>query len=238
MENQIILVDCYEELKKIPNNSVDLILTDPPYQISRKSNFTKNSTNKKFNQISLDFGVWDHEEVNLFELFKEFKRVLKDGGTIIIFYDIWKSQNFKLIAEDLKLKQPRVGQWVKTNPVPINSKTNYLSNSIEFFFCFVKKNKKTFNSEYNKGIYHFPICHGRERTSHPTQKPINLIKELILTHSNEGEIVLDCFAGSGTTGVACQSVNRKYILMENSKEYYDIIVDRISVIEGLVKFKN
>jgi DNA modification methylase len=227
MSNQVILGDCYTELTTLENNSVDLIIVDPPYQISRKSNFTKNSTNKKFNKISLDFGDWDQNEIDLDKLFEQFKRVLKNGGYLIIFYDIWKSHNVKFFAEKWGLKQPRVCQWVKTNPVPVNSKKNYLSNSIEFFFTFVKGKNPIFNSEYDRGIYNFPICHGKERTTHPTQKPISLILDLIQKHSKEGDVVLDCFAGSGTTGEACLKSNRKFILMEKDFEYYNLILQRL-----------
>ena len=136
MMNQIILGDCFEILSKIENESIDLILTDPPYQISKKSNFTKNSKNNKFNKISIDFGEWDKEEIDFDLLFKEYKRVLKNGGVLIIFYDIWKCDILKDLAIKYGFKQPRVCQWVKNNPTPINSKINYLSNAIEFFFLF------------------------------------------------------------------------------------------------------
>ncbi|WP_248785824.1 site-specific DNA-methyltransferase, partial [Escherichia coli] len=93
------------------------------------------------------------------------------------------SKNIKDVATKYGFKQPRVCQWVKTNPVPINSKKNYLSNAIEFFFTFVKTKKRVFNSIYDKGIYNYPLCHGKERTSHPTQKPLALIENLITKHS-------------------------------------------------------
>lgn len=227
MINQVILGDCYNTLKDVNDNTVDLILIDPPYQISRKSNFTKNSKNKKFNKLTIDFGPWDHNEIDFEELFFQSKRILKKGGYLIIFYDIWKSQSLKYFAEKFDFKQPRVCQWVKTNPVPINSKVNYLSNSIEFFFTFVKGQKPKFNSEYDKGIYNYPICHGKERTNHPTQKPLTLINDLINKHSNEGDLVVDCFAGSGTTGVSCKKLNRNFILIEKEPKYYELILDRL-----------
>jgi DNA modification methylase len=228
VSNKIICGNCYDILGELESNSVNLILIDPPYQISRKSNFTKNSDNSKFNKISIDFGPWDQDEIDLNTLFSEFKRILKSSGYLIIFYDVWKSQNVKYFADKFGFKQPRVGQWVKTNPVPVNSKKNYLSNSIEFFFTFVKGKNSVFNSEYDKGIYNYPICHGKERTSHPTQKPLGLIKELIEKHSNKGDVVLDCFAGSGTTGVACKKTDRQYILIEQDKNYYDITIGRMN----------
>lgn len=227
MENRVIHGDCYDDLKLVSNESVNLILIDPPYQISRNSNFNKNSSNKKFNKISIDFGDWDHDEIDLDYLFKQFKRILKKGGYLIIFYDIWKSTNLKLYSEINGFKQPRVCQWVKSNPVPINSKVNYLSNAVEYFFTFVKGGKPTFNSEYDKGIYTFPLCHGKERTIHPTQKPLGLIRELIEKHSSENDLVLDCFGGSGTTAIACKSLNRYYYLIEKDLEYFQIIKQRL-----------
>jgi DNA modification methylase len=105
MRNVILLDDCFNILKKISNNSVDLILTDPPYLISKESNFTKNSDNIKFNKIRIDFGDWDKQEIDFLLLFQEFKRILKPGGTLIIFYDIWKCNQLKTIANNLGFKQ-------------------------------------------------------------------------------------------------------------------------------------
>ena len=91
MINQILLGDCFDVLSNVESNSVDLILTDPPYDISRKSYFGSGSnTNKKFKDISIDFGYWD-KDIDMYRLFSEFYRVLRKGGTVIIFYDIWKS---------------------------------------------------------------------------------------------------------------------------------------------------
>jgi site-specific DNA-methyltransferase (adenine-specific) len=227
MSSQIINDDCYNALKNIDNNSINLILTDPPYNISRESNFTKNSTNTKFNKISIDFGDWDKEELDLDSLFSEFKRVLKPGGTVVIFYDVWKSERLKQVAENYGFRQPRICQWVKNNPTPINSKINYLSNAIEFFFTFVKGKNPTFNSKYDKGIYNYPLCHGKERTSHPTQKPLELFKEIIIKHSNPGDLVLDTFAGTGTTALACVQTDRDYLVIERDQEYLKIIESRL-----------
>lgn len=140
-------------------------------------------------------------------------------------------------AERCGFKQPRLGCWNKTNPVPINSKLNYLSNAKEFFVTFVKKSKPTFNSEYDNAEYYYdlsdsdtyfmPIVHGKERLKHPTQKPLKLFENLISKHSNEGDAVLDFFAGTGTTGVACRALGRKCILCESNLEYVDLIKDRL-----------
>lgn len=225
--------DCFNELSSIQSGTVSLILIDPPYLISKESNFHRytnkadNNSIKKFSILSNDFGDWDKEEIDFDFLFKEFYRILKKGGTLIIFFDIWKSSYIKEIAIKYKFKQARICVWVKNNPVPLNSKHNYLSNAKEFIFTFVKRGKPTFNSEYDNGIYNYPLCNGKERLNHPTQKPLNLIKDLIIKHSNENDLVLDCFAGTGTTGIACSELNRKFTLIEKNKEYYDIILKRI-----------
>ena len=231
--SKIINTDCFDELPNIESGSISLILIDPPYLISKSSGFSNisNATSKematKYGSISIDFGEWDKGELDWDLLFKEYYRILKDSGTLIIFYDVWKSSNIKFFADKYKFNQPRVGQWQKTNPVPINSKVNYLSNSIEFFFSFVKGKNPTFNSKYDNAVYKYPICHGIERTEHPTQKPLSLIKDLILKHSNPGDLVLDTFAGSGTTGEACQLLDRNFILIEKDKNYFEIIKNRL-----------
>lgn len=234
----IINGDCLEHLNKIESNSVDLILIDPPYLISKSSGFSNYSDNasddlkKKYGKLSIDFGDWDKVELNWDFLFSEYKRILKKGGTLIIFYDIWKSNELKEFSEKYKFKQPRVGAWVKTNPVPVNSKLNYLSNASEYFFTFVKGSKPTFNSKYDNAFYSYPICHGKERYNHPTQKPLSLIKELIEKHSNKGDLILDTFAGTGTTGHASYLLDRNFILIEKEKDYFEVIVERLNKIKN------
>jgi DNA modification methylase len=234
----ILQGDCFELIKNVESKSVDLILVDPPYLISRDSNFKSYSDDAskelitKYGKVSIDFGDWDKGELDWDFLFKEYNRVLRDGGTLIIFYDVWKSTEIKNMADKYKFKQPRVCQWQKSNPVPINSKLNYLSNAIEYFFTFVKGKKPTFHSVYDNGTYRYPICHGKERYEHPTQKPLQLIIDIVNKHSNPGDLVLDNFAGTGTTAHACLLTDRKYIVMERDEKYFEIIKSRIN---GLVE---
>lgn len=231
----LIFDDCFNYLISLESNSIDLILTDPPYDISRKSGFSSGKM-EKFTQISIDFGYWD-TEIDLDTLFKEYYRVLRKGGTLILFYDIWKSSMIKDFAVKNKFKQPRIGQWLKNNPVPVNSKTNYLSNCSEYFFSFIKDKNPTFNSEYDNGIYNFPLCHGKERLEHPTQKPLGLIKNLILKHSNVQDTVLDTFAGTSTTAIACMETDRKFICVERDENYYQISKNRIENFKQLNNIK-
>jgi site-specific DNA-methyltransferase (adenine-specific) len=230
----IINDDCFNYIKTIESNSIDLILVDPPYQISRSSGFTNYSedTNdemkSKYGKLSIDFGKWDKDEIDWDLLLKEYYRILKKGGTLIFFFDIWKSSIIKDAAELNKFKQPRVCSWIKNNPVPVNSKLNYLSNAIEYFFTFTKVSKPTFNSEYDNGLYKYPICHGKERCEHPTQKPLELIKDLIKKHSNEGDLVLDTFAGTFTVHNACDDLKRVCISIEKEEKYFIIGKNRIN----------
>jgi DNA modification methylase len=169
----------------------------------------------------MEFGEWDLKEnsLNWISLLQEFKRVLVPGGTMVIFYDIFKMNDLSIVAEKLKLKQQRIGIWEKTNPVPINAKVNYLSNSREYFISYTKGTKRTFNSYYDKASYEAPIVSGKVR-SHPCQKPVAVLEKIIETHSNKGETVLDCFMGSGSTGQAALNLNRNFIGFELDNAYF------------------
>jgi site-specific DNA-methyltransferase (adenine-specific) len=123
-------------------------------------------------------------------------------------------------------KQIRFIEWIKTNPQPINSKVNYLTNCREIALLGIKKSKPTFNSKYDNGIYKHPLQGGRNRF-HPTQKSLPLFQELIEKHSNEGDIVLDCFAGSATTAIAAMNTGRNFVGCELDEEYYQKSLKRI-----------
>ena len=204
---------CFDFLKTIDSNSVDLILIDPPYEVSRDTNFQSGKETGKDTdrfRVSMDFGDWDNDFTGLNEVIKECYRVLKRGGTLICFYDLWKIATLKEYMELAKFKQLRFIEWIKTNPVPLNSKTNYLTNSREIALVGVKGGSPTFNSEYDNGIYKYPICHDKGRF-HPTQKPLALISDLIEKHSVKDDLVLDCFSGSGTTAVAAAKTGRRFV---------------------------
>jgi len=234
--NKVYHGDCLKVMDELIKKwiKVDAVITDPPYIISKDSWFSHNSSSnteysKKYGKHSIDFWAWDKEPLNLDAIFTKLYKLLKPNGSVIFFYDIWKLQEVKECAESHWFKQPRLGIWIKSNPVPINSKLNYLSNAKEWFISFVKDSKPTFNSEYDNWIYTYPICKGKERTSHTTQKPLKLFNDLISKHTNEWDLILDCFAWSGTTGEACKNLNRNYILIEKEKKYVDIINKRLSL---------
>ena len=259
--------DGLEYLSTIENNSIDLILTDPPYIISKDTGMNTHYNNvkqnidnnieymktedewniyKKKNNIETDekmelylkygsiygkkycvktdYGDWDNNfTIEILENYiKNFYDKLKIGGTLIIFFDLWKVSYLKELLEKYKFKQIRFIEWIKTNPQPLNSKTNYLTNCREIALIGVKGSKPTFNSKYDNGIYNFPLQGGKNRF-HPTQKSLKLFEELIKKHSNENDLVLDTFLGSGTTAIACKNLNRNFKGCEISNEYYEKI---------------
>jgi len=226
-----------ELLSTIPSNSVHLVLTDPPYIISKKSGMQsyKNSLEKggkvdeKFGKkyaITTEFGEWDNSYTidDLEKAINEFYRILEPGGSCIIFFDIWKIETlFKLLS---KFSKHRFIEWIKTNPMPVNQYATYLSNAREIAISCVKGGKATFNSKYDNGVYNYPIYGGKDRF-HPTQKSLPMFEELIKKHSNEGDTVVDPYAGSGTTAVAAINTNRNYLCCEPDDEYFEKGEERV-----------
>jgi DNA modification methylase len=192
----------------------------------KKENYMKYGTiyGSKFAQQT-EYGDWDSKfTIELLEEFvKEYYKKLKNGGTLIMFFDWKKITPLYELFEKYNFKQIRLIEWVKTNPVPRNSNINYLSNAKEIALVGIKDKKPTFNSSYDKGIYEYPTRGGKNTHSHPTKKSISLFEELIKKHTNEGDTVMDTFLGSGTTAIACKSTNRKFLGCETNKIYYDEI---------------
>jgi len=262
-------------LNTIQDNSIDLILTDPPYIISKESGMDnhynniqnnlnnnikteeewvqfKKILNKPEDELELEkgpgwskqnyikygsilgkkyavktnYGKWDEDfTIDILENFiKQFYNKLKKGGTCIIWFDIWKISILKDLMEKYKFKQIRFIEWIKTNPQPLNSKVNYLTNCREIAILGIKVSKPTFNSKYDNGIYRYPIASGKNKF-HPTQKNLNLFEELIKKHSNENDTVMDTFLGGGTTAIACKKLNRQFYGCEISAEYCKKIID-------------
>ena len=264
-------IDGFSYLSTVKDNTIDLILTDPPYIISRESgmnthynnvkenekngiqtikteeewekykkdnNITNDDKKKKYMKygsiygkkycVKTDYGDWDNnfKIEDLDKFIGEYYKKLKKGGTLIIFFDLWKITELKQLMDKHNFKQIRFIEWIKTNPQPLNSKTNYLTNCREIALIGIKDKKPTFNSQYDNGIYNFPLQGGKNRF-HPTQKSLPLFEELIKKHSNENDTVMDTFLGGGTTLLACKNLQRKFKGCEISKEYYDKIMKLI-----------
>jgi len=227
-----------ELLSTIENNSVHLVLTDPPYIISRKSGMQsyKDSLEKggkvdeKFGKkyaITTEFGEWDSSFTidDLEKAINEFYRILRPGGSCIIFFDVWKIETLTNLLS--KFSKHRFVEWIKTNPMPVNQYATYLSNAREIAISCVKGGKATFNSKYDNGVYNYPIYGGKDRF-HPTQKSLPMFEELIKKHSNEGDTIVDPYAGSGTTALAAKNTNRLYLCCEPSDEYFQKGYNRVN----------
>ena len=198
-------------LNNLEEKSVDLILTDPPYTISRKTGFSKGGEKsvKRFS-VSMEFGKWDISQINLDTLATSMFKVLRKGGTAIVWYDIWKLSYLSDAMKKAGFKMLRVLIWEKTNPVPLNMRATYLSNSREIAVVGVRNGKPTFSGSYDAGIYSMPIPRHNGQRLHPTQKPLQLFCELIEKHSRKGDWVIDPFLGSGTAAVAALKTERKF----------------------------
>jgi site-specific DNA-methyltransferase (adenine-specific) len=223
-------------LQEIKNDSVSMVLTDPPYQISKKTGFkSKGEKGVERLRISMDFGKWDNKKIDehislITEVVSECYRVLKKGGVIVVFYDLWKIETLANILQNAGFRMLRFIEWVKTNPVPINSKALYLSNAREVAIVAVKGNKPIFKSKYHNGVFSQPIHRDGGKRIHPTQKPLALMRELISLHTNEGDIVLDPFAGSATTIIAALQLKREGIGCELNKIYFKKAINRLETL--------
>lgn len=224
--NDYLLIngDCFSMLKTIPDNSIDLILTDPPYNIAKYS--TGNMQFDWRSDINNDLAEWDLVELCPRDLLPEFKRILKPTGNIFIFC------SYNIIGEYHKVFDPEFDTfqfmvWHKTNPVPNFRKSSFLNSCELIIGCWNKGH--TWNFTNQRDMHNFvesSICMGVERirdangkSLHPTQKPVSILEKIVKMASNENDLVLDCFNGVGSTGEAALKNNRRYIGIEIDKKY-------------------
>lgn len=225
---RIIKSDFEDFLLDLTPGSVDLMLTDPPYAISRKTGFKNVKNGVKRFGVTMDFGAWDQKEIDLDILSIHSYRALRTGGTAIIWYDLWKITDLKEAMTDAGFKMIRLIVWQKTNPVPLNSKHTYLSNSREVAVVGVKNGKPTFNSAYDNGIYERPIPRHNGKRIHLTQKSVGLFSDLIEKHSHPGDLVIDPFLGSGTTAVAATQLSRRFMGCDINPDYVNAATNRMN----------
>lgn len=215
-------------LKDIPDNSVDLILTDPPYNIAKYSTGNINLPNRT--PLNNDIAEWDKIEVDPLDYVDDFKRILKPNGNIFIFttYNCigkWHE------AFDNHFDTTQFMVWHKTNPTPNIFKKGFL-NSCELIICFWNKGHK-WNFSSQKDMHNFvesSICMSPERLKnpkHPSQKPIKILQHIIEIASNKNDVVFDPFMGVASTGVAAIKLDRKFYGCEINYDYYKAGVERI-----------
>jgi site-specific DNA-methyltransferase (adenine-specific)/modification methylase len=225
---KIYLADSYKHIKKIPESSVDLILTDPPYNLSPYS--TGNMKFKWRKEINNDLADWDKKGFVPRDWVEEFKRILKPSGNIFVF------TSYNLLGKWHEAFDPEFDTfqfmvWHKTNPAPKIRRAGFL-NSCELIVCLWNK-KHTWNfSKQNKmhNFFESPICMGKERIKkpkHPTQKPVKVLKHVIEIASNPNDVVLDPFMGVGSTGVAALELGRQFIGIEIDEKYFKAAEERI-----------
>jgi len=216
--DEIICGDAVEELQKLPNGSIDLIITDPPYGISRELN-CKGRRLGTTAKLNFNFGTWDVFNKEWFDI-----ALKKTKGWMMTFcakkdvgFFIGGLEKNGFIAIDVLV-------WQKPDPIPLNAKSRFL-NAWEAIVI-GKKPGAIWNSNYEHNIIKIQAPKGKNRI-HPTQKPVELIKKLINLTTKEGNIVLDPFMGSGTTAIACLETKRSYIGFEISKQYWKQSLERI-----------
>lgn len=224
--NVIYNEDCLIGLARIPDKSVDLIVTDPPYQIDNTKSGGKTQLSKKIQRVNDLI-----EQNNLtqgfdLKILDEMLRILKRPNLYI-----WC--NHKQIPMYLDYFVKKHGCtfdiiiWKKTNAAPLfNNK--YLTD--KEYCLYFRKNAYCNPTEYDRAstVYVQPLnVKDKKWDKHPTIKPLNIITNLILNSSKESDIIVDPFMGSGTTAVACLNTNRKYIGFEINEEYFTRSIDRI-----------
>ena len=210
----LLHADMFKVIDKMKEKNivVDAIITDPPYNVSRKSNF------HTMGRKGVDFGEWD-KGFDVTGWIKPALGILKAGGNIIIFND-WKNMSY--INNELETNKCLVKemiQWKKTNPMPRNRDRLYVTSG-EYAIWGTKGKGWTFNRQretYENGVFTYPLVSNKDRI-HPTQKHISLMEDIIKIHTNEGEIVFDPFGGSFTTSLACKNLGRQYISCDTDKE--------------------
>ncbi|NMB00844.1 MAG: site-specific DNA-methyltransferase [Firmicutes bacterium] len=232
--------DCIHAMKNLADSSVDLILTDPPYNLS---NFMKErDTNLKqlrenfFGAAGWDDLNFEDWEKSMDAFFEGSVRVLKDGGSMIVFMSILKVETIVRIAEKYGLYYKTTGIWHKLNPMPRNMNLHFVNSTEAWLYFTYKARTGTFNND-GKVLHDFiesGIAANGERRfgTHPTQKPERVMEFFVQVLSNKGEVVLDPFMGSGSTGVAALRCKRKFIGIEIDESYFKVASARIQEVKN------
>jgi DNA modification methylase len=247
--NRIHSGDCIELMGKLDDECIDLIFADPPYFLQLRGDLYRTNQTKvdAVNDEWDKFNGYDEYDNFTYNWLKECKRVLKRDGTIWVigsYHNIFRAGK---IMQDLGYWILNDIVWIKSNPMP-NFKGTRFNNAHETLiwaakseqakYTFHYKALKTFNDDKQmRSDWDIPICNGNERIkvngrkAHSTQKPEELLYRIILSTSNVGDIVLDPFMGSGTTGAVAKRLHRNYIGFEKEEEYVKIATKRIESVK-------
>lgn len=217
--------DCLELMKKIPNESIDLIVTDPPYKMNHSKGGCTNIGMKNKWQGNIKAGntvMGFDTNIKFADWLPEIYRALKNGSHCYIFCNDKNIQELLNEATKYGFKESNILVWIKNNATP----NRYYMKNLEFILFLYKGSAKPINNMGSKCAIESRNINGKEKL-HPTQKPIDLLELYISNSCLENEIVLDPFMGSGSTGVACVNTNRNFIGMELNENYFNIAKDRI-----------
>ncbi|WP_084277179.1 DNA methyltransferase [Ureaplasma canigenitalium] len=202
----------------------DAIITDPPYNISRPNNF------KSIGRSGIDFGRWDYQ-FNQVEWIRKITPLLKKGGSLIIFNDYKNLGEIAKVITECGLEVKDLIRWVKNNPMPRNVERRYVTD-FEFALWATKGEKWTFNkpknSKYLRPFYKFPVVGKSKDKIHPTQKSVDMLKNIINVHTNEGDLIFDPFSGSGSSLISSMLTNRVAIGCELDEKYFFDMKKRVA----------
>lgn len=211
--------DCLKLMKNIPDSSIDLIVTDPPYLIKYKTNYRKDKNHDFCSEILND----DNYEC-ISNYIKQCYRILKNNTAMYMFCNCDRVDFFKQQLEQAGFIIKNMIIWVKNNWTAGDLKAQF-GKQYEIIFL-VNKGRKYFNGKRITDVWNFDRVAGKNQL-HQNQKPVDLLEQCILKHSSENDVVFDGFMGSGSTGVACFNTNRKFIGIELNEDYYNIAKNRI-----------
>jgi site-specific DNA-methyltransferase (adenine-specific) len=232
MSNTLYHYDCNIVMKRRSDNSIDLIVTDPPYGINYKSNkqncdTRQEKTIKKDRSEYFDQIIGD-SDVPL-DWLSEAYRILKDGSAIYIFchWSKWSILAYGVEKAGFKIKNMIVLN--KSNHGMGDLKGSYAPKHELLLFATKGRHILNFPEKRMKDVWEVPVKYSGAKRLHPNEKPLSWLEPCILNSSREGDLVLDPFAGSGSTGAACEKLGRKYILIEKDKTHYQTIYERLAL---------
>lgn len=228
---QVYNTDAIEWLKTLDNDSVDLIVSDPPYRVTQHGHSglggifkTKVGEDKKLNGK-----LFEHNEVDVNDYAGELYRVLKPDSHCYIMTNDRNLQNFMNVFTSIGFNFCKLLIWDKQNKIT----NQYYMNQVEYILFMYKGRNKQINNCGTSNL--ISVNNVKNKThNHPTEKPVELMEILIKNSTNEGDLVLDPFVGVGSTPVACQNLKRNFIGCELDKVYYDTTMERLN--EGIGEF--
>ncbi len=251
--NCILHGDCIEMMRTLPDQCADVIFADPPYfmqlgeELYRPDSSHVKSVDDAWDKFQ-DFQAYDSFTL---DWLKEARRILKDNGTLWVIGSYHNIFRVGYHLQNLMFWLLNDIIWVKVNPMP-NFKGTRFTNAHETLIWCAKSNQSKYTFHYDsmkafnedlqmRSDWHLPICNGPERLKdkngkkvHTTQKPESLLYRVILASTNPGDVILDPFFGTGTTGAVAKKLGRKYIGIEREQTYIDYAQKRLDAISEII----